>query len=238
MEKSRTATNQTIKDLIRDNPTRTRFFNIKQIDYCCGGDQLMDEALEARGWDRTAFYEEMARFEEDNQDVVNPALTADILNMPVLKLLDHIQGTHHFAERRMLFEIDKFLNKIMQVHFDHHGPELIALHNLFADLKKELEVHYVKEDEINFPAIREAVESGQITPALIEDLKVLEADHDAVGDLIHRMQDLTDNFTPPADGCMTYVKTFGMLKDLSESIFTHIYKENSVLFDTLERSVN
>ncbi len=33
----------------------------------------------------------------------------------------------------------------MRVHFDHHGEELIKLHNLFADLKKELEVHFVRK---------------------------------------------------------------------------------------------
>ena len=170
--------------------------------------------------------------------MTNKALTVDFINLSVPKLLDHIQGTHHFSERSQLFEIDKLLNKIMRVHFDHHGEELIKLHNLFADLKKELEVHFVREDEINFPAIREAWEQKKITPELIADLKELEEDHDSAGEIIHEMQALTNDFTPPADGCMTYVKTFTMLKDLTESVFIHIYKENSVLFDTLERSVN
>lgn len=198
----------------------------------------MAEALKEKGYDSAAFYQEMARFEEDNQDMTNKALTVDIINMPVPKLLDHIQGTHHFSERNLLFEIDKLLNKIMRVHFEGHGEELMKLHNLFADLKKELEIHFVKEDEINFPAIREAWEQQAVTPELIAELKGLEEDHEAAGDIIHEIQTLTDDFTPPADACMTYSKTFALLKELTESVFIHIYKENSVLFDTLERSVN
>lgn len=198
----------------------------------------MSEALAEKSYDPDIFYKEMAQFEKLNEATVNPALTLDIINMPIPKLLDHIQGTHHFPERKLLFEIDKYLNKIMQVHFDHHGEELMQLHNLFADLKKELEIHFVKEDEINFPAIREAWENHQVTPELIAQLKGLEADHKAVGEIIHQIQTVTDNFTPPADACMTYAKTYELLKQLTESLFVHIYKENSVLFDTLERSVN
>lgn len=236
MEMTKTET-RSIKEFVRENPARTKFFNEKKIDYCCGGDQLLDEALAEKGFDPIAFYEEMKAFEADNQAMTNRALTTDIINLSVPELLNHLQETHHVTERKLLFEIDQSLNKILRVHFEAHGEELIELHNLFADLKKDLEVHFVREDEIHFPAIRKAWRKNAITPELIAELKELEEDHDAAGELIHKIQSLTNDFTAPQGTCMTYERTYALLKELIESVFIHIYKENSVLFDTLERSI-
>lgn len=228
---------KSIKDFVRENPARTKFFNEKKIDYCCGGDQPLTEALAEKGLDPIAFYKEMEMFEDQNQEMTSKALTTDIINLSVPDLLDHLQETHHVSERKLLFEIDQHLNKILRVHFEAHGEELIELHNLFADLKKDLEVHFVREDEIHFPAIRNAWRKGAITPELIAELKELEEDHDAAGELIHKIQALTSDFTAPQGTCMTYERTYALLKELIESVFIHIYKENSVLFDTLERSI-
>lgn len=229
---------ETVEDLITQNPARIKFFNQKNIDYSWGADQSIAKVLANQGYDRDVFFAEMGQFEAENKDLILPLLPLDLQNLSVPKLLDNIQGMHHFPERKLLFEIDKFLNKIMQVHFDHHGEVLMKLHDQFADLKKELEVHLVKEDELYFPAIRLALETKAVTPEHIANFKDLEEDHKIVGEIIHEIQTLTDKFTPPADACMTYAKTFGLLEELTESLLIHVYKENFILIDALQRSVN
>src|SRR5699024_1066194 len=75
----------------------------------------------------------------------------DFKNLDLDQMIDSIIKDHHQKERDLLFEIDPKLNKILLVHYDKHGEELLKLHSLFADLKKELEEHFVKEEKVTFP---------------------------------------------------------------------------------------
>jgi iron-sulfur cluster repair protein YtfE (RIC family) len=40
------------------------------------------------------------------------------------------------------------------------------------------------------------------------------SEHDAVGDLLAKLRRLTDGFTPPADGCASYVACFAAMAEL------------------------
>ena len=143
-------------------------------------------------------------------------------------MVDSLVIDHHKRERDLLFEIDPLLNKILSVHFAHHGEELMKLHSLFADLKKELEEHFVKEEEITFPLMLENESPSQ---EVIKKVEELETDHEEAGDIIKEMIELTDWFNPPEDACRTYVHTFNLLEKLVKDVFIHIFKENSIMFE-------
>ena len=61
-------------------------------------------------------------------------------------------------------------------------------------------------------------------------VELVEDGHEGDGTLIKGLQEVTRSFTPPEDGCPTYVATYAMMKTLVEDIFLHIFKENSILF--------
>ena len=65
-------------------------------------------------------------------------------------------------------------------------------------------------------------------------MKKLEEEHSAAGDLIKEIQKLTENFTLPADACITFERTYKTLEALFDDIFIHIFKENSILFPEYE----
>jgi len=58
------------------------------------------------------------------------------------------------------------------------------------------------------------------------------------GEIIKQLQTATHDFTAPADGCPTYIATYALLKKLTEDIFIHIFKENTILFPKFEKSAN
>ena len=61
------------------------------------------------------------------------------------------------------------------------------------------------------------------------------SEHDAVGDLLARLRQLTDDHTPPDDGCASYAMCFAALAELEADTHLHIHKENNVLFPLVVR---
>ncbi len=113
------------------------------------------------------------------------------------------------------------------MHYPHHGAELVKIHSLYARLKAELEEHFAKEEREVFPQLigNRHPDEGQRT--LVDSLI---HEHSSAGDMIKELEVLTNNFTAPADGCATYRATFAGLQELTQDIFIHIFKENSILF--------
>jgi regulator of cell morphogenesis and NO signaling len=67
--------------------------------------------------------------------------------------------------------------------------------------------------------------------AIIESL---ENDHDGAGILIKKIIKETRDFQAPDYACPTMKAVYQKLHDLSDDIFLHIAKENSVLFKRYE----
>ena len=142
-------------------------------------------------------------------------------------MLDDLEATHHVTDRILMAETEELLNKILIVHYPHHGKMLTRLHHLYAGLKAELEEHFAKEEQLVFPLMRQHPHPDSQTLSLIQDL---ETEHTGAGDVIKEIQELTDNFTPPADACPTFRHTYVVMEQLFDDIFIHIFKENSIAF--------
>ncbi len=227
-----------LRDLLGENPARVKLLQEHGVNWMEEPDRLLAEVIPAIGLDLPEFTEAMDRFDESHGTFKERALKTDLSGWTLGRIIGHIQTNHHFYERKLLMSLDQDLNKILRIHFDDHGPALIRLHDLFADLKKLLEVHYVQEDSLYFPAIQSALTEGRAGPELVADISRLEGEHQRALGILLAIESATDGFTPPADGCSTYQKAFTELKDLAESVFIHFYKESIVLFDAVKRSAN
>ena len=87
--------------------------------------------------------------------------------------------------------------------------------------------------------IREMANSA-VLPAfrcgtLRNPISVMLREHDDVGELLTRLRELTDGYTPPDDGCASYVACFAGLAELEADTHLHIHKENNVLFPMVTR---
>lgn len=223
--------NQKLGEIVSIFPGAAEIFQSYKIDYCCGGNVTLAVALK----DNEVLLEhledmlnlEYETFINSSTDYIdwrkeNPA-----------KLIKHILNIHHDFTKKELRELDALVFKIMKVHYYEHGEELIVLHKLFGNLKIELEQHLVKEEEKLFPMILEyeAKKDKKILEEIVAFIKETEAEHDAAGDILKEIEKITDDFQAPIDACTTYRLVFSRLKNLEKDLFTHIYLENSVLFN-------
>ena len=145
----------------------------------------------------------------------------------VAAMLTELEATHHVTERRLMAAVEEGLNKILLVHYPHHGEALTRLHHTYAALKAELEEHFAKEEKLVFPLMREHTHPDAATLAYVQRL---EEEHAGAGDLIKDIQQMTDQLTPPADACPTFKQTDRLLGELFEDVFVHIFKENAIVF--------
>lgn len=217
-----------IEDIVKIDSSMMEFFNKEKIDFCCNGHKTIEEVAQEKKLDSNNLLKSI----EKNMDFDNSKKEGmdleDFKALSIEEMVDSLIIDHHKKERDLLFEIDPLLNKILSVHYSRHGQELMRLHSLFADLKKDLEEHFVKEEEITFPLM---LENKNPSLETIKKVEELESDHEKAGNIIKEMIDLTDWFTAPEDACNTYKYTFELLEKLVKDVFVHIFKENSIMFE-------
>jgi regulator of cell morphogenesis and NO signaling len=133
--------------------------------------------------------------------------------------------------------LDEYSNKVAKVH-GGGNPDLLVLRNLFIDLTQELTPHLRKEELILFPYISRMAkymvsdDEGQMPSFAFANgpIGVMEAEHEVAGEIIHKMQKITDNFNPPDQACNTWRVLYAKLNEFAEDLFEHIHLENNVLF--------
>lgn len=223
----------TLAEVVRDFPQTIPYFNELHLDYCCGGGIPIEEAVkntDLKADDVVAGVNEFIK-----QHAAKPASQHDSLErfkkLSVPEMLDDLEATHHVSGRQLMGETEVYLNKILIVHYPHHGEMLTQLHHLFANLKAELEEHFAKEERLVFPLMRE---NPQPTQETLDYVKSLEDEHTGAGDIIKEIQQLTNNFELPADACPTFKHTYEVMQDLFNDVFVHIFKENSIVFPEYE----
>lgn len=227
--------NTKIEDIVKMDNKMVSFFNEEKIDYCCNGYKTIEEVAKEKGIEASELLDLVGKnIDPNNEDTDEKAddKIDEFKDLSLEEMISSVISDHHVKERDLLFEIDPLINKILQVHYKNHGQELTELHDLFAELKKELEVHFVKEEEVTFPLM---LENKNPDLEIVKKVEDLEADHEKAGDLIKEMIELTNWFTVPEDGCNTYAYTFKLLDTLVRDIFVHIFKENSIMFEEYKK---
>lgn len=206
-----------VQEAVKVNPAIIQVLSASGIDYCCGGDANLGEAIDAQNIDVPSFIASLNRMEKEDMGSFEEAL-----ELGPRDLVDYIIDVHHRRELQWLDEIDQNLAKLLKVHYAKHGQELTDIYQRFLTLKLELVPHFAKEEYADFPAF---LEHGTF------DFTELRSEHEATGELLDALDRDTHGFTPPADGCATYQYTFRLLRDLAADIHRHIFLENSVLFE-------
>lgn len=218
----------TLAEVVKEHPNTIGFLNGLHLDYCCSGHEAIEAAIRKKGMDVERFLEEI------NRVAARPTVQEDVhediesfRELKVKEMLDDLEATHHVTDRRLMAETEELLNKILIVHYPHHGELLTRLHHLYSGLKAELEEHFAKEERLVFPLMREHPHPEQ---AVLDEVRALEAEHSGAGDVIKEIYQLTDHFTLPEDACPTFQRTYQVMEALFEDVFIHIFKENSIVF--------
>ncbi len=218
-------------DLVTFFPAITTRLNELHIDYCCQGDRTLDAAMQEAGL-TTDFITEIQKAYDDY--LARPDKELPVTELSDQELINLILEVHHQPERALWTELDKMINLILLVHYEHGKDLLLTLHRHFSELKMELEEHFAKEEKELFPAMLGANNSDNDRAAIGTLIRQLEEEHDAAGVIIKRLIRETNDFTPPDYACPTMRAVYLKLHELADDIFLHIAKENSVLFKRYE----
>lgn len=211
-------------------PAVVKKFNDMELDYCCGGNKSLELALKEKGVDVDKFVEDLNKefkeFKFENSQYV------DWREKSSEELIRHIVETHHGETFRLLKEIDPLMVKVFRVHFSH-GPELLMkVHSLFGKLKCELEEHLLKEENILFPLMikYDKAKDEKEKKEIEEDIRIIVNEHEAAGDILKELAEVTDDYKVPEWGCISFKLLYDYLHDLEKDLFIHIHKENNILF--------
>lgn len=209
-------------------PGAINFFMDLEIDFCCGGNRPLGEALEAENHNAQEVLDKIQS--QYQKDVEQGNDMKDFNHLSKSALIDHIIETHHEYLRGNLPRIESLTETIFRVHGENHYEMLHFVNEGFKALKKELEAHLEKEETVLFPKVKE-YEKGQLNKEALENtIEELENEHDAAGDILKDLRKKTDGFTVPAGGCNTFVFAFEKLEELEKDLFQHIHLENNILF--------
>jgi regulator of cell morphogenesis and NO signaling len=229
--------NDTIGYIVTQFPTATKILQSYRIDYCCGGDRFLIEAITEQQLDEQTLIKELneaytsyqASSHEDNKNW---------LLAPIDLLVSHILNTHHAFLYRVLPQLSELTTKILRAHGTNHS-ELKTVHKLFHQLKSELDSHMIKEETIQYPAIDAYLTTGSLDQLhqAIDVIGELSDEHSVAGNVLKSLREITDNYLVPEDGCQTYHKTFQLLQELELDLFTHIHLENNILFKRLQNAI-
>ena len=217
-----------VGDLVLAWPQALRFLEAKGVDYCCGGHRSLQEACTVAGQEPEAILAALEALPALAPGTPSPQVW---LAASLTQLLAHIEATHHAFLRTELPRLEALMQKVLGAHGANH-PELGEVAGIVQDLSGDLIPHLMKEEQILFPFIRR-MESGQPGEACFgtvqSPIRVMEAEHVEVGNLLVQLRTLTQDCSVPADGCATFRALYDGLRGLEEDLHLHIYLENQIL---------
>ena len=218
--------NVTVGEIVaNDFRTSTLFKNVG-IDFCCGGKQLFSEACNKKKIDAVALENELLKVREGPQNEF-----MNFKNWVPVFLSEYIVNTHHKFVLKKLPELLFYTEKIATVHGDHH-PQLIRVSLLFKEINTELLQHLKNEEEVLFPAIKNAIvnNSKEAKKIIVSEITRMLKEHDFAGGAMDEINSLTSNYLVPEDACNTYKVALKMLEQFEDDLHTHVHLENNILF--------
>jgi regulator of cell morphogenesis and NO signaling len=227
-----TITEKTIGETVAQDYRTAAVFETYGIDFCCGGNKTIDEICKTKGISKDDLLNSLL-----NIDKTASNTTTNYNVWPLDLLADYIEKRHHRYVEEKTEPLKQYLDKICKVHGSNH-PELAEIRDLFYQSAGELATHMKKEELILFPFIKKmAIAKYENQPAptpsfgtVQSPIKNMMHEHDVEGDIFRKIAALSNNYTPPADGCNTYKVTFALLKEFENDLHLHIHLENNILF--------
>jgi len=204
-----------------DLPGATAVFRRLKIDFCCGGQISLQQAVAEKGLELQAVVDELAALKL-------PA-NAPSFDSPSA-MIDHIISRYHDVHRAQLPELIRMAHRVEAVHKAKPdvpaglGAALEAMHN-------ELVGHMQKEELVLFPSLKNGG-----NPYIAQPIAMMRHEHTDHGAALDHIVELTHDMTPPADACNTWRALYAGLNQLRDDLISHIHLENNILFPIFENA--
>lgn len=214
---------QTLAEVARTVPGATAVLHDYQLNFCCGGDQTVRQAAEARGVDVQTLVSRLEQLRmEHGPDEQQQAMDTE-------ELISEIRSRHRHMLNEQLPELIRLARKVENVHARHpECPAGLAL--LLITMEQELREHMDKEDPV-FSLVADGTD--QSSPA---SLSTLRDEHEQQAENLATMEGLTGNIVPPERACPTWQALYTGLRQLRRDLMDDLHLENNVLFVRADRS--
>ena len=221
-----------IGQLVADDYRMASVFQKYNIDFCCNGNRTIDEAcLESNlNTDNVLLDLDAILLDSNNEN-----LNYD--TWPIDFLAQYIEQKHHKFVETQIPIIKGYLKKIIAAHGNRH-PELHEILELFEGSASELTTHMKREELILFPQVRKMFVNHKEGHEIVappfgsfeNPISAMMQEHTDEGERFRLIRSLSNDYTPPADGCNTYKVTFKLLEEFEKDLHLHIHLENNILF--------
>ena len=224
--------NKIIGEIVAADFRTAKVFENHGIDFCCGGKVALGAICGEKGLDLAAITSELEALQNE------PAERSQNYSSWALPFLaDYIVNTHHVYLKENDEQIAAYARKIAAVHGAQH-PEVIRIAAIFDKIASAMTAHLKEEEEVFFPAIKR-VDASRISGNTPDDedretirvtLLTLQREHEEIGDAIHTIRHLSNDYAIPADVCNTFMVTYQKLKEFEDDLHKHVHLENNILF--------
>ena len=227
----------TVRDIVANDFRAASVFQRYGIDFCCKGNRTVEDACRDGG----------VKTEDLLQEVANamaaPAAGGPRFNSWDLGMLAaYIVANHHGFVRQAIPALLTHTQKIAGVHGGSH-PELHEVAAIFEGVAEEMTSHMMKEEEILFPyiaglAVASRGDCGAPSApfgTVRNPIRMMEAEHESVGDAMARIRELTIGYRVPDEACTTYRVCLQELEAFERDLHEHVHLENNILFPKAAR---
>jgi regulator of cell morphogenesis and NO signaling len=219
-------TNCQIGEIVADDFRKAEIFKAAGLDFCCGGKKTLNEACGEKNLDADQIEKKL---EEMDSTPLKPAQYFNTWSLDFL--CDYIVNNHHQYVIKTLPQLVFYTKKIADVHGSNH-QELIQIADLFGKINQELTQHLKKEEEVLFPAIKEAlkINSPEVKNTIISEIERMNGEHEFAGGAMDQINRLSMGYHLPADACNTYQLAYKLLEQFEYDLHIHVHLENNILY--------
>lgn len=223
---------KTVGEFVAEDYRTAAVFEKYGIDFCCGGQATLAAICREKDLDPTVIQQEITEVKSAPLDRAQNYAAWDLSF-----LADYIVNTHHSYLNENTGQIATYAHKIAEVHGENH-PEVFDIASIFDQIADDLTVHLQEEEEVFFPTIKrlETAKKAGTEPAgkdretIQTSLEKLHDEHEAIGDAVHQIRHLSNDYAIPEDVCNTFVVTYRKLKEFEDDLHKHVHLENNILF--------
>lgn len=170
-------------------------------------------------------------------DIISNPLQDDSLHSSLANLMERIVQKHHAFCRSEVLAIAPLFKEAIEKQGNSH-PELKRIHNLFLQMKLDLLMHLLKEEQTLFPYIarvedavaKEVPVSWPPFGTVENPIRMMILEHLKTDDELEQIRKLSNEFTPPADACEAVSTLYERLAAFDRDMRQHIDCENNDLF--------
>ncbi len=222
----------TLKEIVTKDFQTAAVFEKYSLDFCCRGGKTIDEACKDKGVNLLSVLDDLSHISHDDEIVPTAfaEMTPDVL-------CNYIVNTHHAYVTRMIPVLYVHTQKVAAVHGANH-PEVIEIAKHFQAVAVEMQQHMKKEEQMLFPFIKALYNSTKKNEpvnfaafgSVQNPIRMMESEHQNAGDEMFAIRSLSNNYTPPEDGCTTFRISYQELQDFELDLHQHVHLENNILF--------